>query len=82
MFQGLGGSNRKLYNHLPNKKDMNYTSRLFHLTSISKELKGTELLCPYRAELSTPFPFLQEELYQVNQPGKSIIFCIFVLYNS
>ncbi|XP_033229897.1 supervillin-like isoform X2 [Belonocnema kinseyi] len=68
-WDGLGGSNRKLYNQLQSKKDMNYTLRLFHLTSISKELKATKLLCPHRDELSTPFPFLQEELYQVNQPA-------------
>ncbi|KAK2589098.1 hypothetical protein KPH14_001925 [Odynerus spinipes] len=68
-FNALGGMNRTLYISLEKSQIQDHTPRLFHLSSITKEFKATEILCPYRAHLPTPFPFLQDELYQVNQPA-------------
>ncbi|XP_031843852.1 supervillin isoform X2 [Nomia melanderi] len=68
-FNALGGMNKSLYVSLEKDQSQEHTPRLFHLSSISKEFKPVEILCPHRASLSTPFPFLQEDLYQVNQPA-------------
>lgn len=70
-YLALGGMNKKLYVSLEKDQLQNHTPRLFHLSSISKEFKPVEILCPHRASFPTPFPFLQEDLYQVNQPGNS-----------
>ncbi|KAF7991845.1 hypothetical protein HCN44_010646 [Aphidius gifuensis] len=51
------------------KISLNYTPRLFHFSSNSGEFIATELFCLFRSNDTTPFPFLQEELYQVNQPA-------------
>ena len=66
--------NKKLYISLEKDQLQEHTPRLFHLSSISKEFKCVEILCPHRAFLPTPFPFLQEDLYQVHQPGNSYNF--------
>nr|XP_033325478.1 supervillin-like isoform X1 [Megalopta genalis]XP_033325479.1 supervillin-like isoform X1 [Megalopta genalis] len=68
-FNALGGMNKSLYVSLEKDQLQEHTPRLFHLSSISKEFKPAEILCPHRASLTTPFPFLQEDLYQVNQPA-------------
>lgn len=68
-FNALGGMNRMLYISLEKNSIQDHTPRLFHLSSITKEFKATEILCPHRAHLPTSFPFLQDELYQVNQPA-------------
>lgn len=61
---------RKLHLTLNRKKSIpHHTIRLFHFSSLSGEFTATEVLCSHRSDLITPFPFLQEELYQVNQPG-------------
>ncbi|KOC65676.1 Supervillin [Habropoda laboriosa] len=65
----LGRMNKKLYVSLEKDELQEHTPRLFHLSSISKEFKSVEILCPHRASLPTPFPFLQEDLYQVHQPA-------------
>ena len=72
-FSALGGMNKKLYVSLEKDQLQNHTPRLFHLSSISKEFKPVEILCPHRASLPTPFPFLQEDLYQVNQPALLVL---------
>ncbi|KAK0182715.1 hypothetical protein PV327_000824 [Microctonus hyperodae] len=65
-----GGMDRKLHLTLNRKKSVpHHTLRLFHFSSLSGEFAATEVLCPHRSDLITPFPFLQEELYQVNQPA-------------
>ncbi|KAI4497986.1 hypothetical protein M0802_006810 [Mischocyttarus mexicanus] len=68
-FNALGGMNKTLYISLKKDPIQDHTPRLFHFSSITKEFKVTEILCPHRANLPTPFPFLQDELYQVNQPA-------------
>lgn len=49
------------------------TPRLFHMSSLSGSFKAVEVLCPYRSNEETPFPFLQSDLYSVSQPGKFFI---------
>lgn len=65
----LGGINKKLYWLLETAEIQDHTPKLYHLSSISKKFRATEILCPYRADLPTPFPFSQDDLYQANQPA-------------
>ncbi|XP_029170623.1 supervillin-like isoform X2 [Nylanderia fulva] len=66
----LGGMNKKLYWSLETSEIQDHTPKLYHLSSISKTFRATEILCPHRtSDLTTPFPFLQDELYQANQPA-------------
>ncbi|XP_057338621.1 supervillin isoform X1 [Microplitis mediator] len=64
-----GVMNRKLHMTLNRKSIPHHTPRLFHFSSLSREFTASEILCPHRSKEPTPFPFLQEELYQVNQPA-------------
>lgn len=68
-FPALGGVNKKLYWSLETDGIETHTPRLYHLSSISKKFRATEILCPHRADLATPFPFSQDDLYQASQPG-------------
>ncbi|CAL7943188.1 unnamed protein product [Xylocopa violacea] len=68
-INALGQMNKKLYVSLEKDQLLEHTPRLFHLTSIFKEFKSVEILCPHRSSLPTPFPFLQDDLYQVQQPA-------------
>ncbi|XP_028049374.1 supervillin isoform X2 [Monomorium pharaonis] len=65
----LGGMNRKLYWSLETVEIQDHTPKLYHLYSVSKKFRATEILCPYRTDLITPFPFSQDDLYQANQPA-------------
>lgn len=68
-FSALGGMNKKLYWSLDTVEIQDHTPKLYYLSSISKKFRATEILCPYRADFTTPFPFSQDDLYQANQPG-------------
>lgn len=68
-FLALGGMNKKLYWSLETVEIQDHTPKLYHLYSVSKKFHATEILCPYRADFTTPFPFSQDDLYQANQPG-------------
>ncbi|KAL6422276.1 hypothetical protein ACFW04_010559 [Cataglyphis niger] len=65
----LGSMNKKLYWSLETSEIQDHTPRLYHLSSISKTFRATEILCPHRADFTTPFPFSQDDLYQANQPA-------------
>ncbi|XP_011262026.1 uncharacterized protein LOC105254811 isoform X2 [Camponotus floridanus] len=65
----LGGMNKKLYWSLETSEIQDHTPRLYHLSSISKTFRAMEILCSHRADLTTPFPFSQDDLYQANQPA-------------
>lgn len=79
-FLALGGINKKLYWLLETAEIQDHTPKLYHLSSVSKKFRATEILCPYRADLPTPFPFSQDDLYQANQPGNNAK-CILFLFN-
>lgn len=70
-FLALGGINKKLYWSLKTAEIQDHTPKLYHLSSISKKFRATEILCPHRADFTTPFPFSQDDLYQANQPGNT-----------
>jgi len=62
--------NNQLYASLDEGSRLDHTPRLFRLSSVSGEFAATELLCPHRTRVAAmPFPFLQDELYHVNQPA-------------
>lgn len=63
--------NKKLYWSLETSEIQDHTPRLYHLSSIFNKFRATEILCLHRADLTTPFPFSQDDLYQVSQPGKA-----------
>ncbi|XP_067207104.1 supervillin-like isoform X2 [Linepithema humile] len=65
----LGGVNKKLYWSLETTEIQDHTPRLYHLSSIFQKFRATEILCLHRADLTTPFPFLQDDLYQASQPA-------------
>lgn len=76
-FLEMLGGDRSLYlSLLQEEKHLNYdyTMRVFYLSSISGTFESAELLCPYRSEYSSPYPFLQADLYLASQPGKSTFF--------
>ena len=44
--------------------------RLFTMTSVSGIFEATELLNPCRSEeVASPFPFIQSDLYKLDQPS-------------
>ncbi|XP_064214700.1 supervillin isoform X3 [Tribolium castaneum] len=53
--------------------DYDYTMRLFHLSALSGTFQAAEILCPHRSEFSSPYPFLQTELYSASQPALFMI---------
>ena len=71
-FKAIGGSNRHLYVSLPSNKEsqVQYSPRLFHLTSLLGTFTATEVASPCRnSKLTVPFPFQQSHLYGASQPG-------------
>lgn len=67
----LGSDNRKLYYSLLDDESYQVkTPRLFHLTSVSGEFHFSEIASPYLSKgMTTPFPFLQSDLYSASQPA-------------
>ena len=76
-FKGIGGSNRHLYVSLSGEKEqknLDHTSRLFHLTSLSGTFCASEISAPCRnSKLTIPFPFQQSHLYEASQPGLCVV---------
>ncbi|KAJ8953301.1 hypothetical protein NQ314_007373, partial [Rhamnusium bicolor] len=50
-----------------------HTLRLFRMSSVTGNFVATEILCPHRSEYSSPYPFVQSELYSASQPGLFLI---------
>ncbi|XP_057713373.1 supervillin-like isoform X2 [Corythoichthys intestinalis] len=74
-WEALGHKDRKAYDcMLQDTGKFNFTPRLFQLTSTSGEFVATEFFHPSRAsDLVTSLPFLQEDLYNVAQPGLFLV---------
>ncbi|XP_077472394.1 supervillin [Stigmatopora argus] len=74
-WEALGHKDRKAYDcMLQDTGKFNFTPRLFQLTSTSGEFVATEFFHPSRAsDLVTSLPFLQEDLYNVAQPGMFLV---------
>lgn len=71
-LENIEGEREDYMSLLGRELDYNFNVRLFHLSSISGTFQATEILCPHRSEYSSPYPFLQTELYSASQPGKSL----------
>lgn len=70
-FFDILGNDRDSYDSLLEaEENYDHTARLFRLSSVTGNFKATEVLCPHRSEHSSPYPFVQNELYSANQPGK------------
>ncbi|XP_041374451.1 supervillin-like isoform X4 [Gigantopelta aegis] len=54
-------------------KPYTHTIRIFYMCSVSGVLEVNEVPNTSRSELTTPFPFLQSDLYKVSQPGLFLI---------
>lgn len=66
----LLGSDRSSYFSLKDKKnDYDFTMRMFHMTSLTGDFVAKEILCPFRSDKPTAYPFQQSELYSASQPG-------------
>jgi len=56
------------------KRTYEFTPRMFHLSCASGSFEVNEVLnparCPEEEDLVSPFPFLQVDIYCVDQPGK------------
>ncbi|XP_077581116.1 supervillin [Stigmatopora nigra] len=74
-WEALGHKDRKAYDcMLQDTGKFNFTPRLFQLTSTSGDFVATEFFHPSRAsDLVTSLPFLQEDLYNVAQPGMFLV---------
>ncbi|KAJ3635356.1 hypothetical protein MTP99_008269 [Tenebrio molitor] len=73
-FLDVVGENREDYvSLLDSDLEYDYTMRLFHLSSVSGTFEATEIVCPHKSEYSSPYPFLQTELYSASQPALFLI---------
>ncbi|KAG5889510.1 hypothetical protein JTB14_008998 [Gonioctena quinquepunctata] len=73
-FFDIMGNNRESYYSLLNAADkFEHTVRLFRMSSVTGSFLATELLCPHRSEHSSPYPFVQAELYSASQPALFLI---------
>eukprot|EP00105_Crassostrea_gigas_P036050 XP_019920198.1 PREDICTED: uncharacterized protein LOC105321680 isoform X13 [Crassostrea gigas] len=72
---GVKANTRSLYcSHMTDPTPYDYTLRVFHMTSVSGNFDVHEILNPSRSpDLSTPFPVLQADLYNVSQPGLFLV---------
>ncbi|XP_074029765.1 supervillin isoform X3 [Leptinotarsa decemlineata] len=73
-FFDVLGNNRESYLSLLNSTEKyDHTIRLFRMSSVTGHFDATELLCPHRSEHSSPYPFVQSELYSASQPALFLI---------
>lgn len=78
-FDALGNDRHSYVSLVDCDSKFDYTMRLFKLSSITGSFVSTELLCPHRSEHSSPYPFVQSELYSARQPGE-YIFCLVEIF--
>ncbi|CAL9687232.1 unnamed protein product [Knipowitschia caucasica] len=74
-WKALGRRDRKAYDcMLQDPGRFHFTPRLFHLSSSSGDFTAVELLYPAREpQRINPMPFLQDDLYQAQQPGLFLV---------
>ncbi|XP_019766886.2 uncharacterized protein LOC109542202 isoform X2 [Dendroctonus ponderosae] len=69
-FAGFLGADRTAYHSLlQREEEFDFTPRLFKMSSITGDFTASEILCPHRSQHSSPYPFVQYELYSASQPG-------------
>lgn len=71
-LQNLNGDQEMYHSLVDSENKFDTSPRLFHMTSISGSFEATEVPCPHRSSMETPFPFLQSDLYSASQPGKDV----------
>lgn len=69
-FDALGNDRESYFSLLDCDDSFDYTIKLYKLSSVTGNFVSTEILCPHRSEHSSPYPFVQSELYSARQPGK------------
>uniref|UniRef100_A0A6P7GW16 Supervillin-like n=1 Tax=Diabrotica virgifera virgifera TaxID=50390 RepID=A0A6P7GW16_DIAVI len=73
-FSIIGTEDRNSYYSLQNNEEsFDHTMRLFRMSSITGDFVASEVLCPHRSEHSSPYPFVQSELYSSSQPALFLI---------
>ncbi|XP_050301678.1 uncharacterized protein LOC126739900 isoform X2 [Anthonomus grandis grandis] len=65
----IGTDRNSYYALTDSEENFDYTARLFKMSSITGSFIATELQCPHRSEHSSPYPFVQSELYNSSQPS-------------
>ena len=60
----------------PDTRLMDFTPRLFELSSTTGEFVASELLYPARDDCTEAAPYLQSDLYSANQPGVCVCVCV------
>ncbi|XP_076271770.1 uncharacterized protein LOC143203482 isoform X2 [Rhynchophorus ferrugineus] len=65
----VGNDRTSYFSLLESDARFDYSPRLFRMSSITGNFIATEILCPHRSDNTTPYPFVQSELYQGSQPG-------------
>ncbi|XP_064474820.1 supervillin-like isoform X2 [Ornithodoros turicata] len=73
-WEGLGGDHKRkqhlFHSLLDSKLKYDFTPRLFHATAVSKTFEVQEVLCAWRrTDVPCAYPFLQSDLYDVQQPA-------------
>ncbi|XP_023313195.1 supervillin-like isoform X3 [Anoplophora glabripennis] len=73
-FFDILSNNRDVYmSLLDSEENYDHTPRLFRMSSVTGTFIATEILCPHRSEHSSPYPFVQSELYSASQPALFLI---------
>lgn len=72
-FDDVGNDRDSYVSLLDCDDSYDYTIKLFKLSSVTGDFMSTEILCPHRSEHSSPYPFVQSELYSARQPGEFYI---------
>lgn len=72
-FDALGNDRDSYVSLLDCDDSFDYTIKLFKLSSVTGDFVSTEILCPHRSEHSSPYPFVQTELYSARQPGEFVM---------
>ncbi|KAF5294574.1 hypothetical protein FQA39_LY13333 [Lamprigera yunnana] len=69
-LEALGGDKRQLYMSLLNTNEVfDFTPKLYNLSSLFGKFESKEILCSYRSQHITPYPYLQSDLYSSSQPA-------------
>lgn len=77
-FDALGNDRGSYVSLLDCDDKFDYTVRLFELSSVTGSFMSTEVLCPHRSQHSSPYPFVQSELYSARQPGEFFTIYLFL----
>ncbi|KAJ8925021.1 hypothetical protein NQ315_001187, partial [Exocentrus adspersus] len=72
-FNVMGEDRGKYVSLLHSEDSYKHTLRLFRQSSVTGSFVATEILCPHRSQHSSPYPFVQSELYSASQPALFLV---------